>query len=61
MVPIVQLKGNGHSLGHGEFHMGLRRNFFEGDGALEQVAGRVMESSLEIFKTCLNTFPCNML
>jgi len=41
--------------------MGLRRNFFEDDGELEQVAGRVMESSLEIFKTCLNTFPCNML
>lgn len=34
---------------------------FEGDRALEQLPRKAVESSLQIFKTCLDTFLCNLL
>ncbi|KFV45013.1 hypothetical protein N328_06342, partial [Gavia stellata] len=55
---------NGHKLGHRKFHLNIRRNFFTSRVAehWNKLPREVVESpSLEIVKTRLDTFLCNLL
>lgn len=60
VVPSDRSRGNVHKLEYGKFHMNLRKTIFEGFRALEQAA-RKDSPSLEIFKTHLDAFLCNLL
>jgi len=39
-VSSDRTRGNGHKLKHRKFQLNMRKNFFEGDGAPEQIAQR---------------------
>ena len=60
VVPSNRTRGNGHKLECKKFHLNMRKSFFtgEGDGAPEQA---VESPSLEIFRTSLDAFLCNLL
>ncbi|PKU42480.1 hypothetical protein llap_7210 [Limosa lapponica baueri] len=63
MVPSNRTRGNGHKLGHRKFHLNIRKKFF----ALRvtehwnRLPREIVESPLEIFKTCLDACLSNLL
>jgi len=64
VVPSDKMRGNGHKLKHGKFHLNMRKNFFtlrvmEHQKRLPR--GVVESPSLEIFKTCLDEVLCSLL
>ena len=57
-------KGNGHKLEHTKFCTNMQKNFFtvRVTEHWHRLPRRVVDSpSLEIFKTCLDTYLCNLL
>ncbi|GAB0207478.1 hypothetical protein GRJ2_003213500 [Grus japonensis] len=64
MVPSDRARGNGYKLEHRKFPLNMRKNFFTWRATKHwnRFPREVVESpSLEIFKTCLDAIPCNML
>ena len=64
VVPSSKTRGNEHKLEHRKFHLNMRKNFFTVWGAehWNRLSREVVElPSMEIFKTCLGTFPCKLL
>ncbi|PKU33191.1 rna-directed dna polymerase from mobile element jockey-like [Limosa lapponica baueri] len=64
VVPSDRKRGNGHKLEYKKFHLKMRRNFFPGRVAehWNRLSREVVKSpSLEIFKTHLDMFLCNLL
>ena len=64
VVPSDRARGNGHKLKRMTFHMNMRKNFFTVwvTEHWDRLPREVVESpSLEIFKTCLDTFLCKLL
>jgi len=64
VVPIDRTTGNGHKMKHRKFHLNMRKNFFplRVTEPWNRLPREVVESpSLEVFKTCLDKFLCNLL
>ena len=63
MVHSDRMKGNGHKLEHKVFHLNMGKNFtVKVTEHWNRLPGEVVESpSLEIFKTCLDAFLCDLL
>ncbi|PKU47847.1 hypothetical protein llap_1827 [Limosa lapponica baueri] len=64
VMPSNRTRGNGHKIVHKKFHLNMRRNFFTlrvGE-YWNRLPREVVESpSLEMFKTPLDMFLCNLL
>ena len=56
-------RSTGHKLEHRKFHMSMRKNMFtlRVTEHWNKLPRDALESSLEIFKTHLHNFPCNLL
>jgi len=64
VVASDRTKGNEHKLKHMKFHLNMRKNFFllRVTEPWHRLPREAVESpSLEIFKTCLDTFLCSLL
>ena len=64
VVPSDRTRGKGHKLGHEKFHMNMRKNFFMlrvTEHWNKLLSESVESPSLEILKTLLDTFLCNLL
>ena len=64
MVPSDRTRGNGHKLEDRKIHKYIRMSFFtlSVEEDWNNLPREVLESpSLEIFKTRLDTFQCNLL
>ncbi|GAB0186776.1 mitochondrial enolase superfamily member 1 [Grus japonensis] len=64
VVPSDRIRGNGHKLEHGKFHLNVRKNFFtlRVTEHWNRLPREVVESpALEIFKTRLDAILCNLL
>ena len=63
VVACVRTRGNRHKLEHRKFHQNVRKNFLS-LWVIEhwnKLPTEVVESPLEIFKTCLDVFLCILL
>lgn len=63
-MPSNRTRNNGHKLNHKKFHLKMRKKFFTLRIAKHwnRLSRQVVESlSLEILKTHLDTFLCNLL
>lgn len=58
-----QNRGSEHKQEHRKFHLNMRKSFFivKVREHWNRLLRKVMESPLEVFKTCLNAFLCNLL
>ena len=64
VVSSDTIKGNGHKLEHRKFHLNMEKNFFtlRVTEHWNRLPRELVESpSLEIFKTQLDAFLCNLL
>ncbi|GAB0206520.1 hypothetical protein GRJ2_003117600 [Grus japonensis] len=64
VVPSDRIRGNGHKLEHGKFHLHMRKNFFtlRVTEHWNRLPREVVEfPSLEIFQTRLDVILCNLL
>lgn len=63
LVPNGNTRGNRHKSKRRKFHLNIRKNFFTLNVTdhRNKLHREVVESLLKIFKTCLDTFFCNLL
>ena len=64
VIPTDKTRGSGHKLENGKFQLNTRKNFFtlRVTEHWNRLPGQVVVSSfLEIFKTHLDAFLCNLL
>ena len=61
VVCVDRTKGNGHKCEHRKFSTTMQKNFFTVMERWNRLPRGVVESPLEILKTHLDTYLCNLL